>query len=144
VALKKYDEEQIVKMSMIELAKIVLTEEKEEMKFLDLFEKVATLKQLTEAQRQDLLARFYTDLNVDGRFMTVGSNVWGLKRWYPVEQTTEKSLAESRKRDLEEGIDEALYDEELEEDAENLDDEIFDDIDQLEYDEDEDEDEEKE
>src|SRR5699024_5260636 len=78
----------------------------------DLFNEVAKLKNFTDAQRQDLLARFYTDLNVDGRFMTLGSNVWGLKRWYPVEQTTEKSLAESRKRDLEEA-DEDFYDEEL-------------------------------
>lgn len=136
VALEKYSEEQLLKMSMIELANIVLADEKKEMKFADLFNEVAKLKNFTDAQRQDLLARFYTDLNVDGRFMTLGSNVWGLKRWYPVEQTTEKSLAESRKRDLEEA-DEDFYDEELDgEVEEEVEDDIYDDIDQLEYDED--------
>ncbi|HIV75323.1 MAG TPA: DNA-directed RNA polymerase subunit delta [Candidatus Pseudogracilibacillus intestinigallinarum] len=136
MALEKYSEEQLLKMSMIELANIVLADEKKEMKFADLFNEVAKLKNFTDAQRQDLLARFYTDLNVDGRFMTLGSNVWGLKRWYPVEQTTEKSLAESRKRDLEEA-DEDFYDEELDgEVEEEVEDDIYDDIDQLEYDED--------
>ena len=136
VALEKYSEEQLLKMSMIELANIVLADEKKEMKFADLFNEVAKLKNFTDAQRQDLLARFYTDLNVDGRFMTLGSNVWGLKRWYPVEQTTEKSLAESRKRDLEEA-DEDFYDEELDgEVEEEVEDDLYDDIDQLEYDED--------
>lgn len=136
VALEKYSEEQLLKMSMIELANIVLADEKKEMKFADLFNEVAKLKNFTDAQRQDLLARFYTDLNVDGRFMTLGSNVWGLKRWYPVEQTTEKSLAESRKRDLE-AADEDFYDEELDgEVEEEVEDDFYDDIDQLEYDED--------
>ena len=136
MALEKYSEEQLLKMSMIELANIVLADEKKEMKFADLFNEVAKLKNFTDAQRQDLLARFYTDLNVDGRFMTLGSNVWGLKRWYPVEQTTEKSLAESRKRDLEEA-DEDFYDEELDgEVEEEVEDDFYDDIDQLEYDED--------
>ena len=135
MAIEKYSEEQLLKMSMIELANIVLAVEKKEMKFADLFNEVAKLKNFTDAQRQDLLARFYTDLNVDGRFMTLGSNVWGLKRWYPVEQTTEKSLAESRKRDLEEA-DEDFYDEELDgEVEEEVEDDIYDDIDQLEYDE---------
>src|SRR5699024_3096571 len=94
---------------------------------------VAKLKNFTDAQRQDLLARFYTDLNVDGRFMTLGSNVWGLERWYPVVQTTEKSLAESRKRDLEEE-DEDFYDEELDSGVEEeVRDDIYDDIGHLEY-----------
>lgn len=113
MALQKYTDEQLEKMSMIELANLILGEHKKEMKFKDLFDKVAEQKNLTDAQRKDLLARFYTDLNVDGRFMTSGSNVWGLKRWYSVDQTTEKSLAESRKRDQEE---EELEDEYLEDD----------------------------
>lgn len=102
MAVKNYTDDQIKKMSMMELANLILTDEKIEMSFLDLFHRVAEVKGYTEAQKEDLLARFYTDMNVDGRFTTLGSNVWGLKRWYPVEQTIEKSLAESRKRDAEE------------------------------------------
>jgi len=138
VALEKLTKEQIEKMSMIELAKVVLTDEKKEMKFIDLFNQVADLKNLTETQRENVLADFYTDLNVDGRFITLGSNVWALRRWYPVDQTTEKSLAESRKRNQEEAEDDDFYDEEL--DGEELEeaDDVYDEIDQLEYDEDKD------
>src|SRR5690625_3874739 len=115
VGLEKYSDEQIQKMSMIELANIILADEKKEYNFLDLFAKVAEHKGFTQEQQDDLLARFYTDLNVDGRFTTLGSNIWGLKRWYPVDQTSEKALAESRKRDLEEEeAEEDFLDEEIE------------------------------
>src|SRR5690625_3372141 len=105
MALGKYSHEQVQKMSMIEVANIILTEQKKELNFIDLFNLVAEHKQFTEAQKDDLLARFYTDLNVDGRFATIGSNVWGLKRWYPVDQTSEKVLTEARKREMEDEED---------------------------------------
>lgn len=118
MALQKFTEEQLEKMSMIELANLVLADQKKDLNFKELFDKVAESKKFTEAQRNDLLARFYTDLNVDGRFIALGGNVWGLKRWYPADQTTEKSLAESRKRIAEEGFDDELIDDEAEEEEE--------------------------
>jgi len=129
MGLKKFSGEQIQKMSMIELANIVLADEKKELNFLDLFQKVAAYKEFTQQQQDDLLARFYTDLNVDGRFTTLGSNLWGLKRWYPVDQTSEKSLAESRKRDLEEEQDDDLLEDEFEEEEEE-----YEEYDELDYD----------
>src|SRR5699024_11123391 len=143
MAVKNYTGEQIEKMSMLELADLILMDEKTEMKFLDLFNKVAEAKELTESQKEDLLARFYTDLNVDGRFTTLGSNVWGLKKWYPVEQTIEKSLAESRKRDAEEKAlrDEFAHEEDVseedEEDDEDDEEKEYQDYDDLQMGEDE-------
>lgn len=131
MGINKYSEEQIEKMSMIELANILLGDEKKELNFMTLFDKVADHKKFSQTQKEDLLARFYTDLNVDGRFTTLGANMWGLKRWYPVDQTSEKSLAESRKRDLEEdeliGVldEEDFYDDDaLVEEEDELDKEI--------------------
>ena len=137
MGLDKYSAEEIAKMSMIDLASKILTDEKKELNFMELFEKVAEYKQFTEAEKEDLLARFYTDLNVDGRFSMIGSNLWGLKRWYPVDQTSEKALAESRKRDLEdedllEDEDEFLEDEDLlDEEEEDID--LFDDFEDMDY-----------
>lgn len=136
MALEKLAKEEIEKMSMIELAKLVLTDAKTEMKFMDLFNKVAELKNFTESQGQNMLAEFYTDLNVDGRFTTLGSNVWALRRWYPVAQTTEKSLAESRKRNQEDEEDDDFYDEELDGEETEVDEDVYDEIDQIEYEED--------
>ena len=138
MGLEKLSDEQIQKMSMIELANIILADEKKELNFLDLFSKVAEYKGFSQAQKEDLLARFYTDLNVDGRFTTLGSNLWGLKRWYPVDQTSEKSLAESRKRDQEE-LEDDLRDEDVDEEDLDEEEEIFDDYDDLDYNELEDE-----
>src|SRR5690625_4898197 len=126
MASQKYTDAQLEKMSMIDLAGKILGEHKKELSFKDLFNEVAELKKFTEDQKRDLLARFYTDLNIDGRFMTVGSNVWGLKRWYPVDQTTEKSLAASRKRHMEEMT------EDNEEDDEDFDDDydVYEEVDE--------------
>lgn len=136
MAVKNYTDEQINKMSMMELANLILTDKKAEMNFLDLFNRVAEVKGFTEVQKEDLLARFYTDMNVDGRFTTLGSNVWGLKRWYPVEQTIEKSLAESRKRDAEEKAlrDEFAHDEDTDREDEEDEDEENEEKEYQEYD----------
>lgn len=120
MASEKNSDEQIKKMSMIEIAAFVLGNQKKEMNFPALFQQTAELKGYSESEKQEMLATFYTDLNVDGRFMALGSNVWGLRRWYPVKQTTEKSLAASRKRDLEEAHEEAEIENEEKEEADAL------------------------
>src|SRR5699024_3139021 len=117
-----------VKMSMIELANFVLTDGKREMSFLDLFEKIGELKEIAESDKERYIAQFYTDLNVDGRFIALGSNIWGLKRWFPVSQTSEKALADARKRELD------LLDEDFDEDDEELDEEFDEDLDEDELD----------
>lgn len=114
--VEKYSTEQLLKLSMMEVAQVVLTDQKIELNFIELFNQVADLKSFSNAKKDDMLAQFYTDLNVDGRFLTIGENKWGLKRWYKLNQTSEKSLEESRKRnaeDLASGLLEeaGLYDE---------------------------------
>lgn len=122
MSFKKYSEEKILKMTMMEVALVALAEQKTELNFIDLFNKVADLKQYSEAQKDDLLSRFYTDLNIDGRFSTIGENKWGLKRWYKLDETSEKALAEARKKELEDLTDELLDDDELVDEDETLED----------------------
>jgi len=88
-------------MSMIDLAYDVLLMRKEALHFIDLFDDVADFKQLSSASRKKRLAQFYTDLNVDGRFTPIRSNVWGLKRWYSVKKTNERLLTEANMREQE-------------------------------------------
>jgi len=128
VSLKKLNREDTVKMSMIELANLVLADGKKEMSFLDLFERIVELKEIADNDKERYLTQFYTDLNVDGRFIALGSNVWGLKRWFPVSQTSEKALADARKRELD------LLDEDFDEDDEELDEEFDEDLDEDELD----------
>lgn len=86
VSLKKYSHEEIEKMSMVDIANLVLLEEQKPLTFKETFDKVSQLKNWDETQKQNKISQFYTDLNVDGRFITNGSNTWGLKRWYRVDQ----------------------------------------------------------
>ena|GEM_PF-4462382 len=94
MSLKEYTQEKMAKMSLIDLTKLVLREEKEELKFKDAFTKVADLKGLSEAEKDAKIGQYYTDLNVDGNFVTNGANMWGLKSWY----------REQKKADKDEGI----------------------------------------
>lgn len=144
MSLDNLSREDIKKMSMLELAKEVLLAEKKALDFKDIFSRVAELKEYTNEQKDDLLAQFYTDLNVDGRFITLGSNMWGLKRWYPFEQMDEdiyneptkkkkskkKKLDEDDDLDIEEDLDLDLDDDDLDDDDdfEEIDDDEFDEI----------------
>ncbi|MFD1036883.1 DNA-directed RNA polymerase subunit delta [Virgibacillus byunsanensis] len=98
MSLKKYSHEEIEKMSMLELANLILLDGKKAQNFRDVFEKIAKMKGFTNEENKERIAQFYTDLNLDGRFMTIGSNMWGLKRWYPVEQADEEVTNAPKKK----------------------------------------------
>src|SRR5699024_1060437 len=94
VSLKNYTHEELTDMAMVELANVILEDANKALDFREVFNKLAELKRYTEEQKHDLLAQFYTELNIDGRFLTLGSDKWGLKRWYPVDQIDEQVVAE--------------------------------------------------
>lgn len=117
VSLDNYDHEKISKMPLIELAKIIMLEEKKAMKFSEAFKKVADLKGLSEEERTSKIGQFYTDLNADGSFVSSGSNTWGLKRWYRDEQKnidTDQPTISLKRKKRKSGNDED-FDEEFEE-----------------------------
>src|SRR5699024_8147805 len=63
----------------------------------------------------------------DGRFLALGSNVWGLKRWYPVDQIDEEisMTPKKKKKSSKKDAEEEIIDEEEDEDEGLV--EIFDD-----------------
>ncbi len=129
VSLNQYSHEEIQKMPMIELASLLLEEERKSFHFKDLFNRLADLKGYTEKQKKNAIAQFYTDLNVEGRFLTVGENMWGLKRWYPVEKMDEEvNVAPKRKKKAKKKKDEDELDI-VDEDIEILDDDLDIDLD---------------
>ncbi|WLR48897.1 DNA-directed RNA polymerase subunit delta [Halobacillus litoralis] len=100
MSLKEMSREQIEEISMIVLATKILEEEREAIDFNEIFKRIADMKGFTDAQREQYIAQFYTDMNIDGQFMTIGTNRWGLKKWYPVEQMEEEiaNLPQKRKK----------------------------------------------
>lgn len=115
MSLKNYSTEQLQDLSLIELARLILTEKKQSIKFKELFERVSELKGFSEAEKDQKLSQFYTELNVDGTFMNTGSNTWGLKSWFKVQENGE---TQSKPRKLIKKIvrkteDDELFDDEL-------------------------------
>lgn len=132
--------DEIKEMSMIEIAFKLLKEAKKPIEFKEMFAQISKAKELTKEQQLERIANLYTDLNVDGRFINVGENQWGLKKWYPIERIEEELSAKpSKKRatktkDADEELDLELEDEELE-DEEFEEDEELEEVEELDEDE---------
>ncbi|MED4464395.1 DNA-directed RNA polymerase subunit delta [Metabacillus fastidiosus] len=141
MSLTKFSKEQLKEMAMAEVAYELLVEKRQPIVFKDLVAEVASLLELSEKQVAAKISQFYTDLNIDGRYICLGENTWGLRSWYPYEQIeeevtpvvkTKKKKAKKVEEDLElEDFDE--IEEELEYDEED-----FDEPDADEFDDDED------
>lgn len=95
VALSKSQDE-LQNMPLVELAYEILRSTKEPIYFRDLMKEIQEIRGMSEDEAMKVIARLYTELNIDGRFLCLGQNVWGLKRWYPVDKTQEKSLTSKR------------------------------------------------
>ncbi|WP_246287254.1 DNA-directed RNA polymerase subunit delta [Lacticaseibacillus absianus] len=77
-------------LSMIEVARAILEEKGDTMPFVDIVNEIQTYLGKRDEEVRDRLPQFYTDLNVDGSFISLGDNVWGLREWYPYESVDEE------------------------------------------------------
>ena len=83
----KISEEQAKEMPMVDLAFEVLKAANNPFYYRDLMKEIAKIKGLSDEEVMQVIAQLYTEINIDGRFACVGNNLWGLKRWYPVEKS---------------------------------------------------------
>jgi DNA-directed RNA polymerase subunit delta len=128
----QYSKEELQEMSLIELAYELLANRKQAISFKEIMDEVAKLKGLTEKNMKTRIAQFYTDLNIDGRFLAIGDNQWGLRIWYPVDQVVEEIInpvkAKKKKKAKKKAVEEVLeldgFDDPVEAELEELD--IFD------------------
>ncbi|MCL6452727.1 MAG: DNA-directed RNA polymerase subunit delta [Alicyclobacillus sp.] len=88
-SLARTDDE-IQHMPLVELAFELLKSKKEPMYFREIMNQIQELRGMTEDEAMEVIARLYTEINIDGRFICIGQNVWGLKRWYPVDKANER------------------------------------------------------
>lgn len=141
--LKHFDGQNKKELSMIEVAHAILEEEKE---VLDFSELMNQLKEYLELSSDDVLKRasqFYTDLNIDGSFISLGENRWGLRSWYPIDsideevtQGNEDDMPRRKKRKKTSAFvsdDEIDYNDDDPEDEADLADDDTDDADEIEY-----------
>lgn len=93
----KLDAEKIREMPMVDLAFEVLKAANTPFYYRDLMMEIAKIRGFSEEQINEVIAQLYTEINIDGRFACVGGNVWGLKRWYPVERSDDAVTGGSKR-----------------------------------------------
>lgn len=130
---KDMNEEQLQEVAMVEIAATILEDTKEPFEYHELLKRVGDIKGYTEEDLMKRIANLYTDMSMDGRFVNLGNARWGLRGWYPFDQTEEELSAEAtrerkrRAREREEE-EEELYGDDAEEfdEFEDLEDELDD------------------
>nr|WP_245329616.1 DNA-directed RNA polymerase subunit delta [Enterococcus alcedinis] len=75
---------------MIEVAHAILAQKADVMDFSDLVNQIQTYLGKSDSEIRDSLAQFYTDLNIDGSFISLGDNRWGLRSWYAIDSIDEE------------------------------------------------------
>ncbi len=128
--LPQLSKEQRSEMSFIEVAKYIFDEKREAMPFNELVAEIGKLLELPEKQLRQRMLQFYTDINIDGQFISLGENRWGLRDWYPFDQIEEEIIIpvkpkkkKAKKAAIVEDDDLELDDEDYDLEEDDLDDE---------------------
>ena len=88
--LKKLDGINKSELSMVEVAHAILEAKNEVLDFNQLLVEIQEYMELSDEALEARMARFYTDLNIDGSFISLGDNRWGLRDWYPIDSIDEE------------------------------------------------------
>lgn len=89
VNLQRLDHQNKSELSMIEVAHEILAETNQVHDFTKLLEAVQDYLGMSDQQLEARMADFYTELNSDGSFISLGENRWGLRAWYAVDAINE-------------------------------------------------------
>lgn len=98
--LERFKDANKQELSMIEVARAILKDKGDVMAFADLTNAIQQYLGKSDEEIRERLPQFYTDLNIDGSFISLGDNMWGLRSWYPYESIDE-ALVHSEDEDEE-------------------------------------------
>ncbi|WP_423190103.1 DNA-directed RNA polymerase subunit delta [Alkalibacterium sp. f15] len=123
-------------LAMVDVAHAILQTTGQVKEFNDLLSEVADYLGLSNSVLDEEMVQFYTDLNVEGRFISLGDSRWGLRSWYPIDAIDEEITHDNdeedekpRRRKKRRGFDDEDYDYDDEDLDEEDDDEDEDDDD---------------
>ncbi|WLR41698.1 DNA-directed RNA polymerase subunit delta [Bacillus carboniphilus] len=146
MSIAQFSTDELKKMSLIEVVHLLLEEKKQPIPFQEIITELKKRLSISEQEMEGRLAQFYTDLNIDGRFICMGENRWALKSWYPFDQLEDetqpvvkqkkkkktKKKTTKKEKVIEEKEEELVLDdlEDLDEDYDDDDDLLDDDLDE--------------
>ncbi|KXT78066.1 DNA-directed RNA polymerase subunit delta [Streptococcus sp. DD13] len=91
---KEFAGQEKSELSMIEVARAILEARgrDHEMYFNDLVNEIQNYLEKENEEIRAALPNFYSDLNVDGSFIPLGDNKWGLRSWYAIDEIDEEVI----------------------------------------------------
>lgn len=87
-------------LSLVEVAHAILEESGNVYDFTQLLVVIQEYLGLSEEELESKMVRLYTDINIDGRFISLGENRWGLRAWYPIDSIDEEIVNSIDDEDL--------------------------------------------
>ncbi|WP_411502894.1 DNA-directed RNA polymerase subunit delta [Brevibacillus centrosporus] len=124
------DSEKLSEMALVDIAYEILRQTNRTYNFRELMDELVAVRKMTKEQLMAIIAQVYTEINIDGRFVCLGDNIWGLKRWYPtdtVEETQEGGGTKKKKVILDDDFDDYDTEDDIVEEFEEDDVVIFED-----------------
>lgn len=98
--LKQFEGQNVKELSLVEVAHAILEETGDVYDFTELLVIIQEYLELSEEELESKMTRFYTDINIDGRFISLGDNRWGLRAWYPIDSIDEEIVSSIDEEDL--------------------------------------------
>ncbi len=65
--------------SMLDIAYDIITTKNAPIAFQEMWDEIVKIQGLNEEDARKKISRFYTNLSLDGRFVTLGENMWDLR-----------------------------------------------------------------
>lgn len=95
MSLAQFTKEELDDMSLVDMAyAIIESNNKQTVAFTEIMDIIVAATGKSQSEVRAKIAQFYTDMNIDGRFLCMGDNRWGLRSWYPVEQAEEDTITQ--------------------------------------------------
>ena len=135
--LNKMAKDELESYSHLELAEMILKEEKKSLDTPSIFKKICKLLELSDEDYENKIGDFYTSLTTDKKFILLPNGTWDLRDHHSSSVNLEETEEEEDLVETEEEIEEEMNDmapeeyHDMDDDAE-VDDTDIDDIDELE------------
>lgn len=98
--LSHIEAEKLSEMALVDIAYEILVETKRPYNFRELMDEISILRNLSDEEKMGIIAQVYTEVNIDGRFVCIGDNTWGLKRWYSTDAVEETQEGGGKKKKI--------------------------------------------
>ncbi len=69
----------MINKSMLDIAYDILAAKNAPIAFKEMWDTIVKTQELSEEEGRKKISRFYTNLSLDGRFVTLGENMWDLR-----------------------------------------------------------------